>query len=406
MPNAAPPPDNEAERLSALCCFEILDTEAEERFDDIVQLLAASLDVPIALVSLVDEGRQWFKARVGLGVCETERDVAFCSHAIVNPHETMVVQDALEDPRFRDNPLVIAEPNIRFYAGAPLVLPEGVAVGTLCAIDRRPRTLSASELHTLEILARQVVYLLELRRKNFEVDEARKAAEAANVAKVEFLTHISHELRTPVNAVLGFAEVLEQAKLEPENRADVVHIRKASELMLTLVDNMIEAARLQGGNVDVRSEPVELANLVRDVVEIYGSEAEKHEVCFDLSEVPDTCWVRGDRGHLAEVFFHLLANAIRFAPKGRVSVALLELDDVVVCRVEDNGVGIAAAHLEQIFERFVKIGSKSARQGGGAGLGLSIVRGLLELMDGSIVAENRASGGARFEMRLGRAFLS
>ncbi|MGF6272776.1 GAF domain-containing protein [Massilia sp. UYP11] len=144
-------PDDEAARLAALYELLILDTPPEERFDKIAQFAAAEFDMPIVLVTLVDANRQWFKARVGMPVCETGRDVSFCAHAILRD-EIMVVDDALQDPRFADNPLVTGAPHIRFYAGAPLALPSGLRLGTLCLIDRRPRTLDAMELAILGTL--------------------------------------------------------------------------------------------------------------------------------------------------------------------------------------------------------------------------------------------------------------
>jgi len=157
-------PVNEVARLAALNRYGVLDTPAEQAFDDITTVAAALCDVPIAAITLVDEHRQWFKADVGLGdTTETPRSVAFCAHAILEPDQILEVPDALDDPRFARNPLVLGEPNIRFYAGAPLVSPDGQALGTLCVIDRVPRQLSARERHALASLARQVVAQLELR---------------------------------------------------------------------------------------------------------------------------------------------------------------------------------------------------------------------------------------------------
>jgi GAF domain-containing protein len=138
----APIPINEAQRLSALRSLLVLDTPPEERFDRITRFATSEFSVPVALVSLVDENRQWFKARAGLDACETARDISFCGHAIEEPG-VLVIEDTLKDPRFADNPLVTGDPFIRFYAGAPLILPDSrLAVGTLCLIDTEPRLFS------------------------------------------------------------------------------------------------------------------------------------------------------------------------------------------------------------------------------------------------------------------------
>ncbi|WP_260604404.1 GGDEF domain-containing protein [Pandoraea apista] len=156
---------NEAERLAALRRYEILDTPPEPAFDRIVRLASYVLGAPISLVSLIDETRQWFKARQGLDVSQTPRSMAFCAHAILGD-DVFVVPDARADRRFSDNPLVTGEPNIRFYAGAPLLTPEGHRLGTLCVIDRRPRTLDDEKRGLLADLSALVADALELRRVN------------------------------------------------------------------------------------------------------------------------------------------------------------------------------------------------------------------------------------------------
>lgn len=170
----APLPANEPERLVAVRSYGILDSLPETVYDDLVFLASMICETPIALVSIVDEKRQFLKANVGLPVTETSRDVAFCAHAILEP-EPLVVPDASADPRFAGNPLVTGHPDIRFYAGVPLVNPDGLALGTLCAIDTKPRELTETQQRGLAALARQVMVQLELRRAILDLESSLAA---------------------------------------------------------------------------------------------------------------------------------------------------------------------------------------------------------------------------------------
>ncbi len=157
-------PPNEAARLAALQLYDVLDSAPELAYDDITQLAAFICDTPVALINLVDDDRQWSKSKVGIEFTQVPRRHSMCAHALLDPTGVTIVPNAAQDPRFADNPMVTSEPNIRFYAGAPLIVPGGDVLGTLCVMDRVPRELSAGMIDALEALARQVVSLLELRR--------------------------------------------------------------------------------------------------------------------------------------------------------------------------------------------------------------------------------------------------
>lgn len=179
-----PIPAQEAARLEALRGYRVLDTAPEQAFDDITRLAAFICQSPIALMSLVDGERQWFKSKVGLETAETHRNISFCAHTIFQA-KLLVVEDATTDDRFSSNPLVTGEPCIRFYAGAPLVTPEGYCLGALCVIDRQPRHLTVEQISALEAMSRLVVTQLELRRVSYEL-----ATAAANLRTVSGLLPI------------------------------------------------------------------------------------------------------------------------------------------------------------------------------------------------------------------------
>ncbi|MBD1909740.1 GAF domain-containing protein [Leptolyngbya sp. FACHB-8] len=222
-----PLPVNEAQRLAALQSYNILDTEAEVAFDDATKLAALICGTPISMVSLVDEHRQWFKSRFGLTVAETTRDLAFCAHAILHS-DILVVPDALEDERFADNPLTRAEPTVRAYAGAPLINPEGYALGTLCIIDHVPRQFTTEQLDALAAIARQVVTQLELRRKLntlTQVMQERQQTEAEYQALFE-------------NAVEGLYQTTQAGCYLKANPmlANIYGYSSAEELMASITD--------------------------------------------------------------------------------------------------------------------------------------------------------------------------
>jgi GAF domain-containing protein len=183
-------PVAEKKRLRVLWQYEVLDTVPEEMFDDLTELAARICEAPIALISLVDDKRQWFKSKVGTTLSETSRDVSFCSHAI-QQQGLFIVPDATKDERFAKNPLVVEEPKIRFYAGAPLITPDGHALGTLCIIDKKPRELREDQKQALIILARHVVTQLELRRRSREVAELRNERDALETE----LTQLQQKLK-------------------------------------------------------------------------------------------------------------------------------------------------------------------------------------------------------------------
>jgi PAS domain S-box-containing protein len=212
----------ETERLAALRRYQILDTAQEPAFDRIVRLAALLLDVPIALISLVDADRQWFKARYGLDVPETPRAIAFCDHAI-RGSSILVVPDAKLDPRFCDNPLVTGEMHVRFYAGAPLVTPDGFALGTICAIDRSPRDLNQRDAAILAALADQIVHELEVRSALGEM--YREVAEGR---------HTTRTLQGEGAKLAALLNATDNAVVTTDTDGQVASLNRAAEAMFGL----------------------------------------------------------------------------------------------------------------------------------------------------------------------------
>lgn len=212
----APLPPNEACRLEALRRYNVLDTLPEVDFDDLTLFAAQIFQVPIAVITLVDENRQWFKSIIGLDATETPRDLAFCAHAILNSDEVLEVRDALLDSRFADNPLVTADPSIRFYAGAPLVTHDGFALGTLCVIDRVPRELNSEQRTALRALSRTVITQLELRLSiaaHCRVEEQLQSFNMSLEQKVGVRTaELQREIESRIESELQFRQLSENIR--------------------------------------------------------------------------------------------------------------------------------------------------------------------------------------------------
>jgi signal transduction histidine kinase/ActR/RegA family two-component response regulator len=393
----------EEQRLQALYRYKILDTPREEAFDDIARLLAYVCGTSMAIISFVDRDRQWFKAEHGLGTRETVRDVSFCAFCI-QQRDVFTVKDARDDHRFDQNWLVYKDPFLRFYASCPLVTPENFAIGTVGVLDRELRELTDDQKDMLRFMSRQVMNLLELRR-------AKEEAELASKIKDRFLAVLSHELRTPLAAILGWAQLARKGGLPKGGLDEALDvIEQNARLQGTLIEDLLDVSRITAGKLTLDLKNIVLRSLLEKSVNSMRPAAKKKGVSLDFSDLlqpGEQCVVRADEQRLVQVLFNLINNAIKFTPRaGNITVRLEKVDESrVAISVADTGVGISAQFLPSMFEPFSQQFEGHARVYSGLGLGLTIVKHILESLGGDVNAWSEGEGkGSIFRITMPAKF--
>lgn len=531
--NHSPSPPNRlgsSDHRAELRRYDRLTASSSVSFDRLVRLATRLFNVPIALVNFVDEHRQWCKASRGLDLEDTAREFSFCAHAAAS-RKTLVVEDAREDIRFAENPFVTGPPGIRFYAGAPLMTPNGYALGAVCLIDTaRPRTFSTADVATLEDLAalamreiklqdrterwhrlvethlepivvtvdtaiqyinpsgaamlgakmpgdlighslldfyrgddrrrvkrqltvaqdaatepqptaqrveseirglggeRRIVVtratgisykgergvqiiaynVTEQRRRERqlvvarrEAERARDQAEEMSRFKSSFLANMSHEIRTPLTAIIGFAEVLRD-DLDGKPCEYIELIYTSSQRLYETLTSVLDLAQLESGSTTLRHELVDLAEELEDVVERFERRAQRKGIDLRLRRPAEAVMAYIDPGAVERILLSLLSNAIKFTGEGYVEVRLTSSDSRCVITVKDTGVGIHETAKQKIFDEFKQESEGLGRSYEGSGLGLTITKRLIEMMDGTITVDSVKGEGSTFVITLPR----
>ncbi len=385
---------DETARLAALHRYDLLDTPPDQSFDRLTALAARIFDVPISIVSLVDHDRIWFKSHHGLDVEEIGREPGLCASAILHG-EPWVVEDARSDPRSLANPLVAGEFGLQFYAGAPLVTRDGHRLGTICVIDREPRTVTPEEEQTLADLAEIVVDEMELRLA------ARTENERLESIRSEFVSTASHELRTPVAAIYGSALTLAREDLDPQLKDDLLDVIAAQSARLaSLVEVILTADQVVSGRMQFHLASVDGVAAARRIVaeRQHRLPAGLELTLRDDGGVPP---VIADAEKLLLVLENLVENAIKYSPDGgAIELGVADADGRVRFRVADEGLGIAPAEHERVFDKFYRLDPDLNRGVSGTGLGLFICREIVRGMNGTIRVESTEGRGSVFSVEL------
>lgn len=380
--SAAPIPENDAERLATLHRYSILDTLPEQSYEDLTALATYICGTPTALISLVDEQRQWFKSRIGIAIGETERSLSFCAHTIIHP-EVLVVEDTFLDDRFAQNPLVLSGPQIRFYAGAPLVAPNGHVLGTICVIDSRPRTLSAAQVSALQSLSRQVMALLESRLQL--IDNQKTAAALMQSEKLaavgRLASSMAHEINNPLEAVTNLLYLSRKQAVDEDVKAWLdqaeIELRRVA-----IIANQALRFHKQSSN----PQAISCLSLFSTTLSVYEGRLLNAGIVVEKrkrADEPVECF----EGDIRQVLSSLVTNAIDAMPGGgRLLVRSREGTDWrtgrqgLVLTIADTGTGIDKATQRHIYEAFF-----TTKGIGGSGLGLWISAEIMQRHQGRIL---------------------
>ena len=390
----------ESERLDALYDYEVLDTQPEAAFDHLVALAARLMDVPVAMISLIDRDRQWLKARRGVEAVQIPREVSFCKH-VVATRELIAVEDMRADPRFASNPFVAGELSVRSYVGAPLRTETGEVLGTLCVIENRhTRSFSDAELEVLQALADAVMAHMETRRAVQSAQAAHRHMEEIAQAQAAFISLTSHELRTPVASMMGYAELIQESAQGgdyEEVAQDAGCIAAAGEHVVHLLDDLLDLAKINSGQLEIFASEFQLDALFEEVVSSLRPLVSQRE--NELASLPAQVSVRQDFVRLKQILINLVTNANKFTQQGTISLEATQGDDGLTICVRDTGMGIPEDKFDVLFDAFSQVRDASSRASG-VGLGLSICKGLADAMGAHITVESELGTGSCFSLVL------
>ena len=402
-------------RLRALQRAQLLDTDDEEAFDRIVRLASLILDTPIATVTLIDRDRQFYKASHGLpepvrSQRQTPLDLSFCRHTVALG-TSVVIPDTRDDDRV-SMMASVTEYGILAYAGVPLILDDS-AIGTLCVMDTTPREWTDGQLGILRDLGAMVMTEIQLRTTVTELDTAVAAADAArheaqraNRAKSEFVAMMSHDIRTPLNAIGGYRQLLELGIPGPVNdsqRVTLGRIKRAEDHLSYLIDEVMDFSRLESGSVTVDLGLVAVESVLGQLEELIRPQLDEKTLTYKLIRNGDGATMFADKDKLVRIFTNLLTNAIKFTePGGTITLGWVVDDDLVRISLTDSGIGMPADRMESMFEPFVQMSGQKQLNPHGVGLGLAIGRKLARLMGGDLTAERAPVRGTTFVMTIPR----
>jgi signal transduction histidine kinase len=376
-------PQNEAERLATLEEYHIVDTLPEKDYDELTLLASVICDTPISLISIIDETRQWFKSHHGLEATETPREFAFCAHAILKPDEVLVVSDSREDLRFKGNILVTEAPYVIFYAGVPLITPNGFPLGTLCVIDNIPRQLTQKQKNALVAISHQVMNLLEARKNNLLLEKFKKNLEVRNENLEKFVSVAARDIKSPLVNLISLTDILKTVcnSTDETSKECIDLINQSAYRLREMVNGILEYYRGDVLFTAQEKQDVELLPFLNSIIKMLPVPPET-VVRFPKTNSTISIYQKV----IERILINLITNSLKYNDKAApvIDIKFEQTDNHYVWNITDNGMGIKKEHQEKLFNLFVNLGKKDRFGNVGSGMGLASVKKLVEDYGGSI----------------------
>ncbi|RMA64509.1 sensor histidine kinase [Ulvibacter antarcticus] len=386
-------PKDEKERLKAVEAYNLLDTLPESDFDNLTNLISNICEVPISLITLLDSERNYLKSHHGISLQSAPRNTSFCGHAILEDDEIFIIRDARLDERFCDNP-VIKEFKTVFYAGVPLVNPEGFKLGTLCVYDIIPRDLTLMQRNTLIAIAKQVVNLFELRKRNSQLTHVKFELQQRNERLNQFAQVISHDLTSPLANITSLTRLLREEnvnRLSSNSLQYLEYLEESSKTLKEYISGILKFYKSEA-LVSLNKEDIYLNELLDSIEEMLAFKDAKISYSFNQPKI------NINKSALTQILLNLIDNGIKYNPNKMSNVKIdFEEDDLYYrFTVQDDGRGIEPEKQDEIFDLFQTAGVKDKDGKEGTGVGLATVKSLVNKLGGAIQVFSEIGKGSTF----------
>lgn len=389
---------SDIERIKALIEIDLLDTEDERMFDDITQIASYVCDMPIALISILDSNRQFFKSNLGLNVRETPIEQSFCKIAVETSDEIFIVEDARLDERFKNNPLVNTYPKIVSYYGVPLHSKSGIAFGTLCVIDQNVKILNEKQKDNLIRLSKQIEYLIELRIGNKLLINYQTKVEQYSKDMEDFAYMAAHDLKAPVRAIHSFVSLLEKKyedRWDDKDKKYLEFVNNSALKMNSLIHDLLEFSKSTSSTNNLES--FDLKELILD---LFSNLILTNNVQKPILICENMPTVFSSKIAFSTLFNNLISNALKYQKNQVAQIEIKSIDNVAnwIFTFTDNGIGIETEYFDEIFKPFKRLHNNSEFQGNG--LGLAACAKIIDYLKGTISVASVLGQGSVFTIKI------